>query len=85
MTSLYESVVPPSEKCINYVKSVEDSRTEEKVLSPESEIDRMFLFTGYGFLFSFLAVLFSSYYCYLSLMLFLVLVFFKGPLQVEII
>ncbi|XP_076245236.1 schwannomin interacting protein 1 isoform X2 [Calliopsis andreniformis] len=38
VTSLYESVVPPSEKCINYVKSVEDSRTEEKVLSPESEI-----------------------------------------------
>ncbi|XP_043262561.1 ras guanine nucleotide exchange factor B isoform X1 [Colletes gigas] len=38
VTSLYESVVPPSEKCINYVKSVKDSRTEEKILSPESEI-----------------------------------------------
>ncbi|XP_053974231.1 ras guanine nucleotide exchange factor B isoform X2 [Hylaeus anthracinus] len=38
VTSLYESVVPPSEKCINYVKSVEDSRTEEKILSPESVI-----------------------------------------------
>ncbi|XP_031847669.1 schwannomin interacting protein 1 isoform X2 [Nomia melanderi] len=38
VTSLYESVVPPSEKCINYVKSVEDSRTEEKTFSPESEI-----------------------------------------------
>ncbi|XP_033341376.1 schwannomin interacting protein 1 isoform X2 [Megalopta genalis] len=38
VTSLYESVVPPSEKCINYVKSVEDSRTEEKIFSPESEI-----------------------------------------------
>lgn len=30
--------MPPSEKCINYVKSVEDSRTEEKIFSPESEI-----------------------------------------------
>ncbi|XP_076669496.1 schwannomin interacting protein 1 isoform X2 [Andrena cerasifolii] len=42
VTSLYESVVPPSEKCINYVKSVEDLRTEEKpslgFLSPEPEI-----------------------------------------------
>ncbi|XP_026674932.1 schwannomin-interacting protein 1 homolog isoform X2 [Ceratina calcarata] len=36
VTSLYESVVPPSEKCINYVKSVEDSRTEE--ISPKSDI-----------------------------------------------
>ncbi|XP_033310223.1 uncharacterized protein LOC117210900 isoform X4 [Bombus bifarius] len=38
VTSLYESVVPPSEKCINYVKSVEDSRTEEKILTPKSDI-----------------------------------------------
>lgn len=38
VTSLYESVVPPSEKCINYVKSVEVSRSEEKALSPEPEI-----------------------------------------------
>ncbi|XP_015189204.1 PREDICTED: ras guanine nucleotide exchange factor B isoform X2 [Polistes dominula] len=38
VTSLYESVVPPSEKCINYVKSVEVSRSEEKTLSPEPEI-----------------------------------------------
>lgn len=30
--------MPPSEKCINYVKSVEDSRTEEKVFSPKSDI-----------------------------------------------
>lgn len=37
MTSLYESVVPPSEKCINYVKSVEVSRSEKKALSPEPE------------------------------------------------
>jgi len=37
VTSLYEAVVPPSEKCINYVKSVEVSRSEEKVLSPELE------------------------------------------------
>ncbi|KAL6267347.1 hypothetical protein P5V15_000422 [Pogonomyrmex californicus] len=37
VTSLYESVVPPSEKCINYVKSVEVSRSEEKALSPEPE------------------------------------------------
>lgn len=35
VTSLYESVVPPSEKCINYVKSVEVSRSKEKSLSPE--------------------------------------------------
>lgn len=39
MTSLYESVVPPSEKCINYVKSVEVSRSEEKSLSLEPEVD----------------------------------------------
>ncbi|XP_043794578.1 uncharacterized protein LOC122715986 isoform X2 [Apis laboriosa] len=38
VTSLYESVVPPSEKCINYVKSVEDSRTEEKIVTPKSDI-----------------------------------------------
>ncbi|CAK9830740.1 Schwannomin-interacting protein 1 [Anthophora retusa] len=38
VTSLYESVVPPSEKCINYVKSVEDSRTEEKVFTSKSDI-----------------------------------------------
>ncbi|XP_011153906.1 IQCJ-SCHIP1 readthrough transcript protein isoform X1 [Harpegnathos saltator] len=38
VTSLYESVVPPSEKCINYVKSVEVSRSEEKSLSPEPEV-----------------------------------------------
>ncbi|KOX70681.1 hypothetical protein WN51_05258 [Melipona quadrifasciata] len=38
VTSLYESVVPPSEKCINYVKSVEDSRTEEKILTLKSDI-----------------------------------------------
>lgn len=38
MTSLYESVVPPSEKCINYVKSVEDSRTEEKIVTLKSDI-----------------------------------------------
>jgi hypothetical protein len=31
VTSLYEAVVPPSEKCINYVKSVEVSRSEEKL------------------------------------------------------
>ncbi|KAL6438982.1 hypothetical protein ACFW04_003777 [Cataglyphis niger] len=37
VTSLYESVVPPSEKCINYVKSVEVSRSEKKVQSPEPE------------------------------------------------
>ncbi|XP_077272342.1 schwannomin interacting protein 1 isoform X2 [Temnothorax americanus] len=37
VTSLYEAVVPPSEKCINYVKSVEISRSEEKTLSPEPE------------------------------------------------
>lgn len=37
VTSLYEAVVPPSEKCINYVKSVEISRSEEKALSPEPE------------------------------------------------
>lgn len=37
MTSLYEAVVPPSEKCINYVKSVEVSRSEKKALSPEAE------------------------------------------------
>lgn len=37
MTSLYEAVVPPSEKCINYVKSVEVSRSEEKTLSSEPE------------------------------------------------
>lgn len=37
VTSLYEAVVPPSEKCINYVKSVEVSRSEEKALSPEPE------------------------------------------------
>ncbi|XP_011863176.1 PREDICTED: uncharacterized protein LOC105559478 isoform X2 [Vollenhovia emeryi] len=37
VTSLYEAVVPPSEKCINYVKSVEVSRSEEKRLSPEPE------------------------------------------------
>ncbi|CAL1673315.1 unnamed protein product [Lasius platythorax] len=37
VTSLYESVVPPSEKCINYVKSVEVSRSEKKALSPEPE------------------------------------------------
>lgn len=30
--------MPPSEKCINYVKSVEDSRTEEKILTPKSDI-----------------------------------------------
>lgn len=29
--------MPPSEKCINYVKSVEISRSEEKALSPEPE------------------------------------------------
>lgn len=39
MTSLYEAVVPPSEKCINYVKSVEVSRSEEKAHSPEPEED----------------------------------------------
>ncbi|XP_076751277.1 schwannomin interacting protein 1 isoform X2 [Xylocopa sonorina] len=38
VTSLYESVVPPSEKCINYMKSVEDSRTEEKIFSTKSDI-----------------------------------------------
>lgn len=37
VTSLYESVVPPSEKCINYVKSVEVSRSEKKAQSPEPE------------------------------------------------
>lgn len=37
VTSLYEAVVPPSEKCINYVKSVEVSRSEEKTFSPEPE------------------------------------------------
>ncbi|XP_071634097.1 uncharacterized protein Schip1 isoform X2 [Temnothorax longispinosus] len=37
VTSLYEAVVPPSEKCINYVKSVEISKSEEKTLSPEPE------------------------------------------------
>lgn len=31
VTSLYEAVVPPSEKCINYVNSVEVSRSEEKL------------------------------------------------------
>lgn len=30
--------MPPSEKCINYVKSVEDSRTEEKIVTPKSDI-----------------------------------------------
>ena len=30
-------MVPPSEKCINYVKSVEVSRNEETVLAPELE------------------------------------------------
>lgn len=38
VTSLYEAVVPPSEKCINYVKSVEISRSEEKALPPEPEV-----------------------------------------------
>ncbi|KAK9306448.1 hypothetical protein QLX08_002946 [Tetragonisca angustula] len=38
VTSLYESVVPPSEKCINYVKSVEDSRAEETILTLKSDI-----------------------------------------------
>lgn len=38
MTSLYEAVVPPSEKCINYVKSVEVSRSEEKTPSSEEFI-----------------------------------------------
>ncbi|CAD1474721.1 unnamed protein product, partial [Heterotrigona itama] len=40
VTSLYESVVPPSEKCINYVKSVEDSRkrTEGKIVTLKSDI-----------------------------------------------
>ncbi|CAK9800436.1 Schwannomin-interacting protein 1 [Anthophora plagiata] len=38
VTSLYESVVPPSEKCINYVKSVEDLRTEEKVFTSKLDI-----------------------------------------------
>ncbi|XP_018368125.1 PREDICTED: schwannomin-interacting protein 1 homolog isoform X1 [Trachymyrmex cornetzi] len=37
VTSLYEAVVPPSEKCINYVKSVEVSKSEEKAFSPEPE------------------------------------------------
>lgn len=37
VTSLYEAVVPPSEKCINYVKSVEVLRSEEKTLLPEPE------------------------------------------------
>ncbi|XP_033208357.1 schwannomin-interacting protein 1 homolog isoform X2 [Belonocnema kinseyi] len=37
VNSLYESVVPPSEKCINYVKSVEVSRNEEAVLAPDPE------------------------------------------------
>nr|XP_012215294.1 PREDICTED: uncharacterized protein LOC105667817 [Linepithema humile] len=31
VTSMYEAVVPPSEKCINYVNSVEVSRSEEKL------------------------------------------------------
>lgn len=30
--------MPPSEKCINYVKSVEVSRSEEEALSPEEEV-----------------------------------------------
>lgn len=38
VTSLYEAVVPPSEKCINYVKSVEISKSEEKTLSSEEFI-----------------------------------------------
>lgn len=38
VTSLYEAVVPPSEKCINYVKSVEVSRSEEKTHSSEEFI-----------------------------------------------
>ncbi|XP_024935603.1 uncharacterized protein LOC107274907 isoform X2 [Cephus cinctus] len=38
VTSFYESVLPPSEKCINYVKSVEVSRSVES-LSPEAEVN----------------------------------------------
>ena len=30
--------MPPSEKCINYVKSVEDSRAEETILTLKSDI-----------------------------------------------
>ncbi|XP_070520688.1 schwannomin-interacting protein 1 homolog isoform X3 [Cardiocondyla obscurior] len=37
VTSLYEAVVPPSEKCINYVKSVEVSKSEKKTLTSEPE------------------------------------------------
>lgn len=29
MTSLYEAAVPTAEKCLNYVKSVEESRSAE--------------------------------------------------------
>ncbi|KAG7201316.1 hypothetical protein KM043_004088 [Ampulex compressa] len=38
VTSLYQSAVLASEKCINYVKSVESSKSEEEALSPEPEI-----------------------------------------------
>ena len=38
VNALYESVILPSEKCINYVKSVEFSRNEKTVFSAEPEV-----------------------------------------------